>query len=94
MYALALPSLLHNQTGYIEPLNLFTHEDNFMTGKSIVHTRPQNHAWGHYGQTRAYKTTGILPVFEWVWCFDVIKKTMQQSWRCESVQSQVITQAG
>ena len=94
MYALALSRLLHSQTGYIERLNLFTHEDNFVLGNSIVRTRPQNHEWGHCGETSAYKTTGILPVFEWVWYFDVINKTMQQSWRYASVQSHVITQAG
>ena len=38
--------------------------------------------------------TVIVPVFEWVKCFDVINRTMQQSWRGESVQSHVITQAG
>ena len=37
--------------------------------------------------------TVIVPVFEWVKCFDVINRTMQQSWRGESVQSHVITQA-
>ena len=38
--------------------------------------------------------TVIVPVFEWVKCFDGINRTMQQSWRGESVQSHVITQAG
>ena len=37
--------------------------------------------------------TVIVLVFEWVKCFDVINRTMQQSWRGESVQSHVITQA-
>ena len=38
--------------------------------------------------------TVTAPAFEWVGCFDVTNKTMQQSWRGESVQSHVITQAG
>ena len=48
--------LLHSQTDYIEPLDLFALVHNFVAWNSIVRTRPQNHAWGHCGETSTYKT--------------------------------------
>ena len=87
-------NLLHSQTNYIEPPNLFTHGHNFVVGNSIVPTRRIGSLWGNECVQDDSATFIIgIPVFEWVECFDVINTAMQQCWKGESVQSHVITQA-
>ena len=55
--ALIQSRLLHSKHYYTEPPNSITHGHNFMAGNSFVHTRLQNHAVGHCGETGAFKIT-------------------------------------
>ena len=72
---------MHGQTDLIEPHILFKHGHNFVAGNGIVRTRPQNMHGVIVGKRvrEDDSVTVIVPIFDWVGCFDVIDKILQQA---------------